>query len=397
MTQERGNRVGFRGVRIEDLVEPRDSQDLCHALGDLAQLEIAASRPRPVQQPHEHARAAAIDVIDLANVEDDERLVGEYTADVLLQGLGLLTGNDPSTARHDGDVANAAGLQRQRHNASSLLTFDGKGHCPSASARRNGERLRCRAQAWVRPYAPGPTAKTQYILSPCARFLPRSFRDSLGTLTPAVGPQGIRFRPVAPASAERASASGILAGRAQSIWASLHLRFSHWRPRAQPGSRRPGTLHQGTPGRCCTDRPTRSILAARPRAGRFALRRPVRDTSQGRRTSIALWVLSWPQQPVHVAPRGPRATPGRSRRARRHDAPLDDDDSSAAVATSAQPDPERSRYLALMERALTAAISALAPRDRLRLASYLHERDDARGDGQAAGGARSNGVPSTGA
>ena len=57
-------------------------------------------------------------------------------------------------------------------------------------------------------------------------------------------------------------------------------------------------------------------------------------------------------------------------RARRHDAPLDDDDSSAAVTTSAQPDPERSRYLALIERALTAAIAALAPRDRLRLASY---------------------------
>ncbi len=38
--------------------------------------------------------------------------------------------------------------------------------------------------------------------------------------------------------------------------------------------------------------------------------------------------------------------------------------------TSAQPDPERRRYLALIERALTAAIAALAPRDRLRLASY---------------------------
>ena len=57
-------------------------------------------------------------------------------------------------------------------------------------------------------------------------------------------------------------------------------------------------------------------------------------------------------------------------RIRRRDAPLDDDDSSPAVATVAQPDPERNRYLALIERALTAAVATLAARDRLRLSSY---------------------------
>ena len=35
-----------------------------------------------------------------------------------------------------------------------------------------------------------------------------------------------------------------------------------------------------------------------------------------------------------------------------------------------EPDPERHRYLVLIERALTAAIAALSARDRLRLASY---------------------------
>ena len=127
---------------LSSLVIRRISAD---ALGDLAQLEIAASRSRPVQQPHEHTRAAAIDVVDLANVEYDERLVGEYATDVLLQGLGLLTRNDPSSARHDGDVANAAGLQRQRHNASSL--FDGRGIVHQPRRRRNEDVL-----------AVGPTA-----------------------------------------------------------------------------------------------------------------------------------------------------------------------------------------------------------------------------------------------
>ena len=220
MAQERGNRVGFRGVRIEDLVEPRDSQDFCDALGDLAQLEIAARRARPVQQAHEHARAAAIDVVDLANVEDDERLVGEYAADVLLQGLGLLTSNDPSTARHDGDVANAAGLQRQRHNASSL--FDGKGHCPSAlGAGATGNAFDVGRGFGL---GPKPLARQRSLNTYCPRA-PDSCRAGFATLPgrwrPHVGPQRIRFRPVAPGQRRAArSASGILRrASSKSIWA----------------------------------------------------------------------------------------------------------------------------------------------------------------------------------
>lgn len=54
-------------------------------------------------------------------------------------------------------------------------------------------------------------------------------------------------------------------------------------------------------------------------------------------------------------------------RIRRRDAPLDD---KLPAAASPLPDPERSRYLALIQRALTIVIAALDPRDRLRLASY---------------------------
>jgi RNA polymerase sigma factor (sigma-70 family) len=43
---------------------------------------------------------------------------------------------------------------------------------------------------------------------------------------------------------------------------------------------------------------------------------------------------------------------------------------AAASAENAPPDPERAKYLAMLQAALTAALDKLAPRDRLRLAYY---------------------------
>ena len=60
----------------------------------------------------------------------------------------------------------------------------------------------------------------------------------------------------------------------------------------------------------------------------------------------------------------------RIRATRRLD-PLPDEDSAAALPhPSTHPDPERGRWLEAMRRAMTAAIAALEPRDRLRLACY---------------------------
>src|SRR4029079_9793843 len=52
--------------------------------------------------------------------------------------------------------------------------------------------------------------------------------------------------------------------------------------------------------------------------------------------------------------------------------PLPDDDSTdvSMSALNVTPDPERNRYLALVERALTIAISMLTRKDRLRLTCY---------------------------
>jgi RNA polymerase sigma factor (sigma-70 family) len=58
-------------------------------------------------------------------------------------------------------------------------------------------------------------------------------------------------------------------------------------------------------------------------------------------------------------------------RASRRVVPLPDDQSPGAIAALPKPaDPARPRYLALLERALTQALTGLDPRDRLRLGCY---------------------------
>jgi RNA polymerase sigma-70 factor (ECF subfamily) len=58
-------------------------------------------------------------------------------------------------------------------------------------------------------------------------------------------------------------------------------------------------------------------------------------------------------------------------RANRRLEPLPDDESPGAIAARAAPvDPERPRYLALIEQALTRAVAGLGSRDRLRLGCY---------------------------
>ncbi len=69
----------------------------------------------------------------------------------------------------------------------------------------------------------------------------------------------------------------------------------------------------------------------------------------------------------------------RTRRTESLDSGSGDDDSrapiesTAAVTNEAASDPERGRYLALLQTAITEALAAMEPRDRLRLAYYYIE------------------------
>lgn len=64
----------------------------------------------------------------------------------------------------------------------------------------------------------------------------------------------------------------------------------------------------------------------------------------------------------------------RVRAARRLQSLPDDDGPAPRAAETKPPDPERSRHVAAMRDALTGALAALAPRDRLRLTSYYVQR-----------------------
>ncbi len=118
---------------------------------------------------------------------------------------------------------------------------------------------------------------------------------------------------------------------------------------------------------------------SRARPGRFALRRFVRPARIGRPPKIALRIFSRAQQAHHVASRRAgaaargrnssraqnRAARGRSRRSNRSEIGV-----PRAATGTPPPDPERANYLAILQAALAAALGALDPRDRLRLAYY---------------------------
>ena len=104
----------------------------------------------------------------------------------------------------------------------------------------------------------------------------------------------------------------------------------------------------------------------------FAVRGAVRTRRARRRTAVAFPLLPRAQQSGHVAARGAvaaarRSRPQRSssgsacRRTRRPD---------AIAAPREEVDPNWAGHVALMRRSVTAAVAALAPRDRLRLRCY---------------------------
>jgi len=61
-------------------------------------------------------------------------------------------------------------------------------------------------------------------------------------------------------------------------------------------------------------------------------------------------------------------------RASRRVEPLPDDDAAPAVVSRASPDPDRARFLTIIQHALTVAISLLTDRDRLRLECYYSQQ-----------------------
>jgi hypothetical protein len=68
--------------------------------------------------PHHRAQAAAVDKIDLAELENDRSVKGQEVLDVSAQKLRLAAGNNAPFAAHDRDPTNLARFQRQSQELS---------------------------------------------------------------------------------------------------------------------------------------------------------------------------------------------------------------------------------------------------------------------------------------
>jgi RNA polymerase sigma factor (sigma-70 family) len=84
------------------------------------------------------------------------------------------------------------------------------------------------------------------------------------------------------------------------------------------------------------------------------------------RSSLATWLRAVLAQRYIDRLRSSR----RLEQLREDDAGADPVSTRALVAPPSEPDPERSRYMALLASALARVVSALQPRDRLRLSAY---------------------------
>jgi hypothetical protein len=78
--------------------------------------------------PHHRAQAAAVDKIDLAELENDRSVKGQEVLDVSAQKLRLAAGNNAPFAAHDRDPTNLARFQRQSQELSLDIGTSGLVH-----------------------------------------------------------------------------------------------------------------------------------------------------------------------------------------------------------------------------------------------------------------------------
>ena len=133
-----------------------------------------------------------------------------------------------------------------------------------------------------------------------------------------------------------------------------------------------GRRSSASTGRCFIAPPTRSIARG------ALVKSPTRYTpsctasNRTRPAPIAAPVLRRPEQSRDLASRGARPALRRplARAAKRRAAPRRRRAIRVRDPATDEGDPDRPRYLILVQQALAAAVAALAGRDRLRLACY---------------------------
>jgi len=109
---ERSHRVIFRFVRVKQLVQMGQLQNLADMLGNIAQLQVAAGLARAGQGAHHGSQAAAVNEHNVAEMQDDGAPVTQQPCDMSAQRLALAAGDDASLAADNGDASHFARFER---------------------------------------------------------------------------------------------------------------------------------------------------------------------------------------------------------------------------------------------------------------------------------------------
>jgi hypothetical protein len=99
-------------VRVEQLRQVRQIQNLANVFRYVAQLEVAVRLADAGQCSHHGAEPAAVDECDVGEVQHDGAAVMQQPGNVGAQSLALAAGNNPSVAAHDGDAAHLTSVER---------------------------------------------------------------------------------------------------------------------------------------------------------------------------------------------------------------------------------------------------------------------------------------------
>src|SRR5712692_3727438 len=120
---EAAHRSGFGVEDLEDGQQPRDLQHFLKLRAQVGELQRRALGAGAMMRSHERAQAGAVNVGDVAHVQDDILLVlRQQLLHVLAEGVAFLTQHDAALERQDGHSLHLTARDLQCH--ANLLSID---------------------------------------------------------------------------------------------------------------------------------------------------------------------------------------------------------------------------------------------------------------------------------
>ena len=85
---------------------------------DAAEFQVSTFGSGRLHQADQGAESAAVDELDLIELQHDIAVLGEAVTDLRVQSINFISGHDASVTLHDHNVADRAAFQAQLHSAS---------------------------------------------------------------------------------------------------------------------------------------------------------------------------------------------------------------------------------------------------------------------------------------